>query len=167
MLRSLFIAFFMTGSALSLVPVEKPPSSLQPQAGRVAFSHSSQKTIGCTSKGKGKDLKCSPELTNIDRGATITLHPVRGAGVSDKDARQTVNVSLPGSAPVEVPLSRGVWELEWSGRSERDRFYVGGGDELSITLSTVLGACKKQKDECLLSTEGTSRKVNIPKDSRR
>jgi hypothetical protein len=167
-LRSLFISLFMTGSALSLVPVEKPPSSLAPQSGKVAFSHASQKTIGCVPKGKGKDLKCSPELTTIDRSAAIKLHPVATPDVTEKDGRQAVNVSIPrGTATVEVPLARGVWELEWPGRSERDRFFVARGDELSIALTTRLGSCKKAKDECVLNTDGTAQKVSIPKESRR
>src|SRR5688572_16434216 len=100
----------MTGSALSLVPVEKPPSSLAPQSGKVAFSHTSHKTIGCVAKGKGKDLKCSPELANIDRSAAIKLHPVATPDVTEKDGRQVMNISIPGgTATVEVPLARGVW----------------------------------------------------------
>lgn len=168
MLRSLFISFFMTGSALSLVPVEKPPSSLAPQSGKVAFSHATQKTIGCVPKGKGKDLKCSPELASIDRSAAVTLHPVADPSVTENDKRQTVTVSLPkGTNTAEVSLARGVWELEWSGRSEHDRFFVAGGDELSILLTTQLGSCKKVKEECQLFTDTTAQKVNIPKDSRR
>lgn len=165
LLRSLFISCFMTGSALSLIPVEKPPSSLVPQTGKVTFSHSSHKTIGCIAKGKGKELKCTPELTEIPGSASLTLRPIREKNVMEKDRRQTVVVNV--SNPVEVPLSRGVWELGWTGRSERDRFFVAGGDEIAIVLSTQLGACKKNKDECLLVTDPTTLKVNIPKECRR
>jgi hypothetical protein len=166
MLRSLFIAFFMTGSAMALIPAEKPPSSLLPRSGKVTLRHSAQKTIGCVQKSKGRDLKCVPELATITRSAAITLHPVAGPGVSDKEQRQAVKVTLSKEA-VDVPLARGIWELEWQGRSERERFFLGGGDELAIALFTQLGGCKKSEDDCVLTTEGSIQKVNIPKDSRR
>lgn len=166
MLRSLFITFFMTGSAMALIPAEKPPSSLLPRSGKVTLRHSAQKTIGCVQKSKGRDLKCVPEFSTITRSAGLTLHPVTGPDVSDKDPRQAVKITLSKEA-VDVPLARGVWELEWHGRSERDRFFVGRGDELAIGLFTQLGGCKKSEDECVLSTEGSIQKVNIPKDSRR
>jgi hypothetical protein len=168
MLRSLFISCFLTGSAMSLIPVQKPPSSLLPQSGKVAFTHQSQKTIGCSAKGKGKDLKCVAELANADSSTFLTLRPVKSADPVTKDVRENVSVSLPrANAAVDVTLSRGVWELDWPPRRERERFFVEGGDDLAIGLSTQMGSCKRTKDECSLVTEGATQKVSIPRESRR
>jgi hypothetical protein len=169
MLRSLFLSFFLAGGSLSLVPTEKPPSSLEPtQSGRVTFTHTSERVIGCSAKGKGKDLKCVADKAASDASTSLVLRPSSSSQVAEKDKRQPVTVSLPASPrPVEITLGSGVWEIDWSGRSERERFYVGGGDSFNIGLASESGSCKRQKDDCLLATDKTTHKVAIPKECRR
>lgn len=169
MLRSLFTSFFLAGSAMSLVPAEKPPSSLgEAQTGRVTFTHTSQRVVACNAKGKGKDLKCRSDRVSLDATTSVTLHPTPSAEVADKDKRQPVSIGLPKtSGPVEVSLAAGVWEIDWPGRNESDRFFVGAGDEFGIRLATQSGICKKQKDECILATDHSAQRVTIPKECRR
>lgn len=169
MLRSLFLSLFLAGGSLSLVPAEKPPSSLAPgQSGRVTFSHTSDRVVACTAKGKGKDLKCVADKMASDASTSLTLRPTPSSEVAEKDKRQPVSVALPKTAgPIEVALAAGVWEIEWSGRSEHERFYVGRGDEFAISLATQVGSCKRQKDDCVLGTDKTTQQVTIPKECRR
>ncbi len=171
MLRSLLTILSLgAGSLFFASPKEQPPSSLEhSRTAQVTFAHVAKRVIACGAKGKGKDLKCEAEHASADATTSLTLSPVGNASVSGKDKREPVTLSFPKTSgqPIKVALGPGVWEMAWPGRNKHDRFVVAEGDEVGIRLVTEAGACKRQKDDCILTTDRTLLRVVIPKECQR
>jgi len=149
---------------------QEPPSSLEPlRHGTVNLSHEANRVTACTPKVDHQKLSCTATRQAIDSTTAVTLKPVAGGDVATKDRREAQQVSLPkeGGQLQKLELAVGVWEIDWPGRNERDRFYVAENDEFAIKLRTDVGSCKKVKDECKLKTDQTQLVVNIPQRCRR
>ncbi|MBE7485143.1 MAG: hypothetical protein HS104_34895 [Polyangiaceae bacterium] len=158
--------------ALPLVSAagQQPPSSLEPlRRGTVSLSHEATRVTACTAKVEQQKLSCVPTRQAADSSTTLTLKPVAGNDVASKDRREAQQVALPkdGTQVQKLELGVGIWEIEWPGRSEKDRFFVAERDEFAVKLRTEIGACQKAKDECRLKTDRTQLTVNIPQRCRR
>jgi hypothetical protein len=172
MLRTLSAVFLASIVALPLISAAepKPPSSLEPvHHGSLSLSHEASRIVACNAKLEGKKLECVPERQSADSSAALTLNPIHEGQIGDKDKRQPVQIALPkeGGQAQKLELPVGLWELQWPARTEHDRFYMAQGDEFAIVLKTVVGACRKLKDDCVLRTDKTQLDVAIPKRCRR
>lgn len=149
---------------------QEPPSSLEPvRRGTVNISHEARRVTACTAKVEQQKTSCVATRQAADSSTTLTLKPVSEGDVATKDRREAQHVALPkeGGQVQKLELGVGIWEVEWPGRSEKDRFYVAEHDEFAVKLRTDIGACKKQKDECRLKADQTQLEVNIPQRCRR
>ena len=142
---------------------QEPPSSLEPgQRGTVNLSHAATRVIACT-LNKQKQT-CLSEKQAVDSSASVTLNPIADAQIATKDKREPVQVSLPkeGGTPQKLTLGVGVWEVAWSGRTEKERFFVAENDEFDVKLVTQVGTFKKVASACSLKSDKTSLSVKIP-----
>lgn len=149
---------------------QEPPSSLEPvRTGKVAFSHDARRVIACTAKVEQNKTTCVPSRQVADAATSLTLRPVASGDVSAKDTREPVQLKLAKEAGQvqKLDLAVGVWEIEWPGRNDKDRFFVADHDEFSVKLSTEIGGCTKKKNECRLKTDRTRLEVSIPERCRR
>lgn len=148
---------------------QEPPSSLEPMRhGTVNLSHEARRVTACTAKVEPQKTTCVATRQAADSTTKLTLKPVAGGDPTAKDRREAREISLPKDTQAQkLELGVGVWEIEWPGRSDKDRFFVAEHDEFDVKLRTEIGACKKQKDECRLKTDSTSLTVNIPQRCRR
>ena len=153
---------------LAAVPIDDPPSSLEPGAprGKVRFFHVNKKAVSCEAKAKAQKTVCRASRELADSATTLKLRPVSDSRtISGNDKRQTVTLSLPSQhARVDKRIELGVgdWEIDWAERSKHERFRVGDGDEYDISLRTLTGSCKKKQDLCALDTEPKHYKVVVP-----
>ena len=148
--------------------VDDAPSSLDPTRGTLTLTHDAARAIACAAKNAPGKLECSAERQSIDASADLLLTPVQH-DVTKKDSRKPMPVALPKDSgkPVHLELGAGLWDIEWPARSRSGRFQLLEKEELSIKLTTRLGACEPAKTECVLKTDRVEASLTIPKDARR
>ncbi|MBI3202821.1 MAG: hypothetical protein HYZ29_14880 [Myxococcales bacterium] len=149
---------------------QQPPSSLEPaRTGTVTFSHDARRVTACTAKVEQTKTTCVPTRQIAEATTSAMLRPVASGDVTAKDSREAVPLKLAKEAGhvQKLDLAVGIWELEWPGRSDKDRFFVADRDEFSVKLSTEIGGCTKKKNECRLKTDRTRLEVSIPERCRR
>jgi hypothetical protein len=160
----------IVGMPLVSAAGQEPPSSLEPmRRGTVSLSHEANRVTACTPKVAEQKLTCVSTRQAADSTTTLTLKPVAGEDVTNKDRREAQQIALPKeSGQVQkLELGVGIWEIEWPGRVEKDRFFVAENDEFAVKLRTEIGTCKKVKDECRLKSDQTQLEVKIPQRCRR
>jgi hypothetical protein len=148
---------------------QEPPSSLEPQRmGHVTLSHQARRVTACVAKPANKS-GCSATRQAVDSATSLVLRPVVAADVASKDRREPQKIALPkdGATPRKLDLGVGIWEIEWPGRNDKDRFFVAEHDEFAVKLRTDIGTCSKVKDECRLKADQTRLTVSIPQRCRR
>jgi hypothetical protein len=168
MLRSLTAIVLGGGLALPLAsPGQKPPSSLEPvHRGVVSFSHDAKRVVACNAKRDGGILVCLGQREPTDAATELELRPISQSTLVGQDKREQVHVAV-NRDPRRVELGIGLWEIDWPGRNQHDRFYVADADEFGIGLRTEVGSCKKAGKDCALKTDETVLEVKIPKRCRR
>jgi hypothetical protein len=149
------------------VPRNDPPSSLDPgPTGKVKLSHENRRAVSCAAqRNKKNEITCKVERVDADSATTLVLHPIAPARIAVKDKRPNVTVSFAsqvGKQEKTLELGVGDWEIEWPGHDKFPRFRIHEGDDFLIKLRTDTGKCKKQKDECVLSTRDSSRECTVP-----
>ena len=153
-------------------PRERPPSSLEPGEvrGKVVLTHDHQRVVSCRGVSKRGRVSCQEEQEASEIGTSLQLRPVDPSGkLSKADRRVTVDVKLadaPNPQEQEVELAAGCWEVQWSHFTERARFVLADGDELSIGLFTVSGACQRVRARCVVAPATVKRRVQIPERHR-
>ncbi len=171
MLRHLPIAVLMAWFAAGAdapdgaAPTE-PPSSLDPAASRgtLSLSHTHARVRSCERSVRKGTVVCTPEKEPADASTTLRLIPVKNPRIAGDDKREVKDIALgeSGLQDEALELGAGTWDLDWTDAARRARFQLAAGDELSIRLESVSGACRAVRRECSLVASATSRKILLP-----
>jgi hypothetical protein len=149
-------------------PKQDAPETPPAKPGRVVFSHSTSRILGCEKvEEEGKPACEQGESKPEKSGTKIKLVPLLQDG-EGKESRSTLRIELPneqGKQVHTVELVPGNWELQWLGDTTvRDKFFVKPGDVFDIALETFVGVCKLEQDECVLDADKRQQAVEIPVD---
>lgn len=144
-----------------------PPDSFDPNGPRakITLSHRHQRVLSCQPVRKQDKPACQAKREAADSSAHVRLVPVRTPDLTDEDRRQPISVQFPSESKggeQEVTVPAGVWEIDWAGRKQRERFRVQDGAGFKISLRSTSGSCALKQAECRLDPSKLTRSVKVP-----
>lgn len=177
MIRPLLASCLLTIPALALgaassaagsaSPSTSPPGSFDPSGPRaqITLTHANRRVLACEPIRKKEKPACLAKREPADSSGHVQLLPVRAPDITDEDRRQPISVNFPSESKggeQEVTVPAGLWELDWAGRKQRERFRVVDGAGFKITLRSTSGSCVVKQTECRLDPSKLTRSVSIP-----
>jgi hypothetical protein len=144
-----------------------PPDSFDPNGPRakITLSHAHQRVLACEPIRKKDKPACKAKREAADSSGQLQLVPVRAPDITDEDKRQPISVQFPSKSKggeQEVSVPAGLWEIDWAGRKQHERFQVQDGVGFKISLRSTSGSCVLKQTECRLDPSKLTRSVKIP-----